>query len=129
MKGKLEGKVAVVTGAAVGNGEGIARTLAKNGAHAVLLDISETVSDTAESINSTNGKATSFKVDVTDFKACQEGADKIIAEQGRIDIFCNNAGVIRLANFLEMSDEVRDFHFDVNIKGCGTAPKQFCPIW
>lgn len=127
MKGKLEGKVAVVTGAAMGNGEGIARTLAKHGAHSVLWDISEAVADTAESINATDGQATSFEVDVTDFKACQEAADKTIADQGKIDILCNNAGVIRLVNFLDMSDEVRDFHFDVNIKGVWHSTKAVLP--
>ncbi len=127
MEGKLEGKVAVVTGAAMGNGEGIARVLAKQGAHVVLWDISETVSDTADSINSTDGKATAAKVDVTDFWACQDAVDKTIAEQGKIDILCNNAGVIRLANFLDMSDEVRDFHFDVNIKGVWHSTKAVLP--
>ena len=127
MEGKLEGKVAVVTGAAMGNGEGIARVLAKHGAHVVLWDISETVSETADSINSTDGKATAAKVDVTDFKACQDAADKTIAEQGKIDILCNNAGVIRLANFLDMSDEDRDFHFDINIKGVWHSTKAVLP--
>lgn len=127
MKGKLDGRVAVVTGAAMGNGEGIARRLAKHGAHAVLWDISQKVSDTAASINSKDGKATPLKVDVTDFKACQNAADKTIAEYGKIDILCNNAGVIRLANFLDMSDEVRDFHFDVNIKGVWNSTKAVLP--
>jgi hypothetical protein len=127
MKGKLDGRLAVVTGAAMGNGEGIARKLAKHGAHVVLWDISEKVSDTAGSINSKDGKATPVQVDVTDFKACQNATDKTIAEHGKIDILCNNAGVIRLANFLDMSDEVRDFHFDVNIKGVWNSTKAVLP--
>jgi NAD(P)-dependent dehydrogenase (short-subunit alcohol dehydrogenase family) len=127
MKGKLDDRVAVVTGAAMGNGEGIARMFAKHGAHVVLWDISEKVSDTAGSINSNDGKATPVKVDVTDFKACQNAVDKTIAEHGKIDILCNNAGVIRLANFLDMSDEVRDFHFDVNIKGVWNCTKAVSP--
>lgn len=127
MKGKLEGKVAVAMGAAMGNGEGIAQIMARHGAHAVLWDISETVSDTAESIKSKDGNATGVKLDVTDFKACQEAADKTIADQCKIDILCNNAGVIRLANFLDISDEVRDFHFDVNIKGVWHSTKAVLP--
>jgi hypothetical protein len=127
MKGKLDDRVAVVTGAAMGNGEGIARRFAKHGAHVVLWDISEKVSDTAGSINSKDGKATPVQVDVTDFKACQNAADKTITEHGKIDILCNNAGVIRLANFLDMSDEVRDFHFDVNIKGVWNCTKAVLP--
>jgi NAD(P)-dependent dehydrogenase (short-subunit alcohol dehydrogenase family) len=127
MRGKIDGKVAVVTGAAMGNGEGIAKVLAKHGAHVVLWDISEKVFDTAESLKSKSYKSTAAKVDVTDFEACRKAADNVIAKRGRIDILCNNAGVIRLANFLEMSDEVRDFHFDVNIKGVWNCTKAILP--
>ncbi len=127
MKGKLEGRVAVVTGAAMGNGEGIARTLAKYGAHVSLWDISETVFKTAESINAAGGKATAARVDVVNFNSCLDAAEMVIDEQNKVDILCNNAGVIRLANFLEMSDEVRDFHFDVNIKGVWNCTKAILP--
>ena len=125
--GKLDGKVAVVTGAAMGNGEGIARTLAKYDARVVLWDISEQVFDTAESLKSEGYKSNPFKVDVTDFRACQAAADKLITKYGKIDILCNNAGVIRLASFLDMSDEVRNFHFDVNIKGVWNCTKAILP--
>ncbi len=50
--GKIDGRVAIVTGAAMGNGEGIARILAKHGAHVVLWDISEKVFNTADSLKS-----------------------------------------------------------------------------
>jgi NAD(P)-dependent dehydrogenase (short-subunit alcohol dehydrogenase family) len=125
--GKLDGRVAVVTGAAMGNGEGIARVLAKYGAHVVLWDISEKVFVTADSLKSEGFKSTPAIVDVTNFGACQSAADKAIAKQGRIDILCNNAGVIRLVNFLDMSDEIRDFHFDVNVKGVWNCTKAVLP--
>lgn len=124
---KLSEKVAVVTGAAMGNGEGIARILAKYGAHVVLWDISEKVFDTAESLKSKGYKSTPAIVNVTSIEACQKAADSVIAKQGKIDILCNNAGVIRLANFLDMSDEIRDFHFDVNIKGVWNCTKAVLP--
>jgi NAD(P)-dependent dehydrogenase (short-subunit alcohol dehydrogenase family) len=82
MRGKIDGKVAVVTGAAMGNGEGIAQVLAKHGAHVVLWDISEKVFDTAESLKSKSYKSTPAKVDVTNFEACQKAADDVIANQG-----------------------------------------------
>jgi len=50
--GKLDGRIAVVTGAAMGNGEGMARVLAKHGAHVVLWDISERVFETARALES-----------------------------------------------------------------------------
>lgn len=125
--GKLDGKVAVVTGAAMGNGEGIARVLAKHGAHVCLWDIAEKVFETAQSIESEGQRSTPFKVDVTKFEDCRKAVETLIAEHGRIDILCNNAGVARLAKFLDMSDELRDFHFDVNIKGVWNCTKAVLP--
>ncbi len=125
--GKIDGRVAIVTGAAMGNGEGIARILGQHGAHVVLWDISEKVFDTADALKSKGYQSTPAKVDVTDIEACQRAVDSVISAQGKIDILCNNAGVIRLANFLDMSDEVRDFHFDVNIKGVWNCTKAVLP--
>jgi NAD(P)-dependent dehydrogenase (short-subunit alcohol dehydrogenase family) len=125
--GKLDGRIAVVTGAAMGNGEGMARVMAKHGAHVILWDLSEKVFETAKSLESEGRKATPIKVDVRHFEECRRGAAAVIAEHGRIDILCNNAGVIRLANFLDMSDEVRDFHFDVNVKGVWNSTKAVLP--
>jgi NAD(P)-dependent dehydrogenase (short-subunit alcohol dehydrogenase family) len=124
---KLAGKVAVVTGAAMGNGEGIARVLSKYGAVVILWDISERVFDTAKSMQSHDLKAVPFKVDVTKFRDCKRAAESVIADFGKIDILCNNAGVIRLQSFLDISDEERDFQFDVNIKGVWNCTKAILP--
>lgn len=125
--GKLDGRVAVVTGAAMGNGEGIARVLAKNGACVVLWDISEKVVETSNTLKVKGFKAISSIVDVTKIQQCKTAAETVIAEFGKIDILCANAGVIRLAKFLDMSDEVRDFHFDVNVKGVWNSTKAVLP--
>jgi len=125
--GKLDGRVAVVTGAAMGNGEGIARVMAKYGAHVALWDVSDKVTETAKSIEADGGKATPFKVDVREFDQCKAAADKLAADAGKIDILCNNAGVVRLIGFLDMSDEDRDLQFDVNIKGVWNATKAVLP--
>jgi NAD(P)-dependent dehydrogenase (short-subunit alcohol dehydrogenase family) len=125
--GKLDGRVAVVTGAAMGNGEGVARVMAGHGARVVLWDISDTVFETAESLRSSGRAATACKVDVRDFDACRAAAAEAVSDLGRIDVLCNNAGVVRLAPFLEMSDAVRDFHFDVNIKGVWNCTKAVLP--
>ena len=63
--GKLENKIAVVTGAAMGNGEGIAKVFADQGAHVLLWDISDQVFDTAKAIEASGGKAAAYKVGVT----------------------------------------------------------------
>lgn len=125
--GKLDGRVAVVTGAAMGNGEGIARVMAKYGAHVAMWDISEKVSETAKSIQSEGLNATSYKVDVRKIEECKAAADDVIANQGKIDILCNNAGIVQHVPFLDMSDEVRDYHFDVNIKGVWNCTKAVLP--
>ncbi len=125
--GKLNGKTAVVTGAAMGNGEGMARVLARHGAHVALWDISDQVFETAKAIAAEGFSTSAYKVDVTRFEDCRKAAEATIADRGKIEILCNNAGVIRLANFLEMSDEIRDFHFDVNIKGAWNATKAVLP--
>ena len=125
--GNLDGKVAVVTGAAMGNGEGIARVLANHGAHVCLWDIDEKVFETAQSIESEGQRSTPFKVDVTKFEDCQTAADAIITDQGGIDILCNNAGVARLSKFLDTSNELRDFQFNVNINGVWNCTKAVLP--
>lgn len=124
---KLEGKHAFITGAAMGNGEGIARVLAKHGAHVLLADISDRVFETAEEIEASGYKATAYKLDVTKPEQIKDAVDDAISRFGKVDILINNAGVIKLANFLEMSDEVRDFHFDINIKGVWNFTKAVLP--
>ena len=97
--GKLDGKVAVVTGAAMGNGEGIARVFAKHGAQVLLWDIADKVTETAKSIVDAGGKAEGYKVNVTSFADCEKAAKAGAEQFGQIDILCANAGVIRLGRF------------------------------
>jgi NAD(P)-dependent dehydrogenase (short-subunit alcohol dehydrogenase family) len=125
--GKLDGRVAVVTGAAMGNGEGVARVMARHGARVVLWDISDRVIETAAALQSEGHRATACKVDVRNFEECETAAADAAANLGKIDILCNNAGVVRLVPFLEMSDEARDFQFDVNVKGVWNCTKAVLP--
>ncbi|GAB6173496.1 SDR family oxidoreductase UcpA [Paradesulfitobacterium aromaticivorans] len=124
---KLEGKLAFVTGAAMGNGKGIAQVLAMHGAHVLLADISDQVFSIAKELEAQGYKATGYKVDVTKSEQVQKAADDAIASLGKIDILVNNAGVIKLVNFLDMSDEIRDFHFNVNINGVWNCTKAILP--
>jgi len=125
--GKLDGRVAVVTGAAMGNGEGVARVMAGHGAFVALWDISEKVLETAASIQAAGHQAEAFTVDVTKMADCQKATEALIAKKGKVDILCANAGVCRLVSFLEMSDEDRDFHFNVNINGVWNSAKAVLP--
>ncbi|PKM79716.1 MAG: oxidoreductase UcpA [Firmicutes bacterium HGW-Firmicutes-14] len=124
----LSDKVAVVTGAAMGNGEGIARVLAQKGAKVILTDVSDTVFATADDIKAKGFDAVGYKMDVTKMTEIENVVNSVVEKFGRIDILVNNAGVIRLANFLEMSDEVRDFHFGVNVFGLWNCTKAILPV-
>ena len=115
---KLDGKTALVTGAAVGLGAGIAEVYAKYGARLCLVDVDAAVEETAARLRQEYGaEIITAMANVADKAQMQAAAAKTAEQFGRLDIACCNAGVCRLAPFEEMSDEMRDFHIDVNIKG------------
>lgn len=117
MAGLLENKVAVVTGAAMGSGEGIARAMAREGACLALLDVSAQVAETAESIRRGGPAAIAFQLDVAHAAQVKETVQKILEQFGQVDILTNNAGIYPVAPFVEVTDEIRDRVFEVNIKG------------
>ena len=121
----LDGKVALITGAAGGIGQAIALRLAREGAHVALADIrTEPLDDIARSIESHNRKALKIAVDVTRTDQVDQMVRKVVEPFGRIDIFFNNAGIIRVQNFLEVTETEWDQVIDVNLKGvflCGQA--------
>ncbi|WP_054949340.1 SDR family oxidoreductase UcpA [Numidum massiliense] len=125
--GKLAGKTAIVTGAAMGNGEGIAKVLAKHGAHVLLFDINDKVFVTADAIKAEGLQATGYKVDVTNYEDVDRAVKEALQECKKIEILVNNAGVVRIVDFLEMSDDVRDFQFNVNINGVWNVTKAVLP--
>ena len=116
--GKLTGKTALITGALQGIGEGIARTFARHGANLILLDISPEIEKLADELCGRGHRCTA--VVAAAIKRAKE-------KEGRIDILVNNAGVCRLGSFLDMSDEDRDFHIDINIKGVWNVTKAVLP--
>jgi len=124
---KLTGRIAYVTGAAMGNGEGIARVLAKHGAHVLLADISDQVFKTAKSMETEGNKATAYQVDVAKYEEVKKSVDDALKRFGKIEILINNAGVLKYARFLEISDELRDWHFNVNINGTWNCSKAILP--
>lgn len=124
---KLKDKVAIVTGGAMGNGLGIVKVFLKEGAKVAIFDSSEKLNDTVNSLVNEGYQVRGFNVDIRDKEKVEAFTKNIYEKYGSIDIVVNNAGVARLEKFEDMSDEVRDFHFDVNIKGTWNVTKAALP--
>ncbi len=116
--GRLEGKVAIVTGSARGIGREIALCFAKEGASIVVNDVlTKEMEATAQEIRSLGRKAIAVKTDVSQKKEVQSLFEKTLEEYERIDILVNNAGIARHAPFLEITEEIWDRVLAVNLKG------------
>ncbi len=116
---KLKDNVAVVTGGALGNGLGIAKVFKKYGARVIILDYSDSINKTIEN----NPGITGYKVDIRNSKNLDKIFEDINNKYGNIDILVNNAGVAKLTSFEDATDEIRDYHFDINIKGTWNVTK------
>ncbi len=115
---KLDGKVAVITGASSGIGEATAEALAAEGASVVVAARREDrLSDLVERINGNGGKALPVECDVTDEEQAHSLIQKAKDEYGQVDILVNNAGVMQLSKVEKgLSEEWRRM-FDVNVLG------------
>jgi NAD(P)-dependent dehydrogenase (short-subunit alcohol dehydrogenase family) len=122
---RLDGKVALVTGAGRGLGRGIAMALASAGAEVLLNSRSpQELAAVAAGIAAGGGKATPLPFDVTDAGAMRAAFGQV----ERLDILVNNAGVNRPQPFLEVDDETLDRLIDLNIRAlfrCAQAGARF----
>src|SRR5687768_9446799 len=92
MSGRVEDKVAIVTGAASGIGRGCAEALAREGARVVLTDVNEELGrETAKAIG---GDAVFVRHDVCDEAAWRSAIEAAVARFGRLDVLVNNAGIL-----------------------------------
>lgn len=124
---KLEGKVAIITGASKGIGEGIATVFAKYGAKLVLAARGERILEVAKNFKEQGVEAIAMQVDVTNKASVEELIKKTVETYGTIDILVNNAGVCELGDFLTSDDRQRDYHIDINIKGVWNVTKAVLP--
>jgi NAD(P)-dependent dehydrogenase (short-subunit alcohol dehydrogenase family) len=138
---QLNGKVAVVTGAARGIGRAIAVEMAANGADVVAIDIAGPVSsasnakpatpadlaETVRQIQSFGRKGESIQADIRDIAALRAAADRIEKTHGKIDIVVADAAIQRWVPLLEMEDA--DWHdvIDNNLNGTANTIRAFAP--
>jgi NADP-dependent 3-hydroxy acid dehydrogenase YdfG len=116
--GKLDGKVAVITGASSGIGEATVRALAAEGATVVAgARRKERLDGLVEEVTRDGGKAIAVECDVTDEEQAHSLIQRAVEEFGRIDILVNNAGVMLLSTVGKgLSDQWRQM-FEVNVIG------------
>ena len=116
--GKLDEKVAVITGAARGIGKADALLFAKEGAVVFVSDIDEApLMEVVKEINASGGKADGCAGDVTKLEDCQKVMDKAVEKFGKIDILINNAGLTRDSLIHKMTDAQWDICVGISLKG------------
>ena len=126
---RLDGKVAVVTGAAQGIGETYAKALAREGARVVVSDVADT-SRAVDEITKAGGEAIANTADVTDDAALADLVAAAEAAFGPIEILVNNAGLfaqLRLTPIMQISNEEWDRVMTVNVRGTVQATKAVVP--
>ncbi len=137
---KLEGKVAIVTGGARGNGLAAAKLLAQEGADIVIADICEDIStvpyalstpgtmDAAvEEIKKLGRQAIGIKCDVRKAAEVAAMVKQALETFGKVDILVNNAGVATLEALVDMSEETWDDMLNIHLKGTFLASKYVVP--
>ena len=124
--GKLDNKIAVVTGAGQGIGKAIATKLAAEGATVVVTDVNEaTAKETADGLG--NG-ALGIHTDVTDRDSVNAMVDQVVSQFGRIDVLVNNAGWDKGEAFVDSEPETWDRILGINLYGVLNTSKKVLPI-
>jgi 3-oxoacyl-[acyl-carrier protein] reductase len=126
---KLEGKVAIVTGAAQGIGRAIAENLAQAGADIAVVDLNVTgAHETAAGVKRHGRRAIAIKANVAEWTDVKAMVEQVTNELGRLDILVNNAGITRDGLLLRMKEEDWNLVLDVNLKGTFHCTKAVLPI-
>ncbi len=129
--GRVENKIAVVTGAAQGFGEGIARVMKENGANIVVADLNEAVGKaTVDSFNEikNSSRALFVKVNVADQESLQNLMHQTVCEFGGLDVFVSNAGILRAGGLEEMTPENFDLVTKINYNAYFYCVKAATPV-
>lgn len=137
--GKLEGRVAVITGAGRGIGRAVAECFAAEGAAVVVNDLGAPMegggadagpaAETAEAITAGGGRALADHGDVTDFDACARLIGNAVDAFGRLDILVNVAGIIRDGMIFKMDEQQWDSVLAVHLKGTFNTTRHAAAWW
>jgi NAD(P)-dependent dehydrogenase (short-subunit alcohol dehydrogenase family) len=126
---RLQNKVVLITGAAVGIGAEIAKRFAAEGAQVVIGDVNVVEArTTSESIRRSGGSARSVPLDVTKEESWEEALDGIRTAEGRLDVLVNNAGITKRIPITEMPLEDFEQIMAVNVRGVFLGIKHALPF-
>jgi len=126
---RLKDKVAIITGGAAGIGKATALRFAKEGAQIAVWDVQEDKGRALiNSLFETGAKAVFYQVNTADAGAVQAAAEAVMKDFGKIDILINNAGIVRDASLLKMTEAQFDTVIDVNLKGTFNCTKAVAPF-
>ena len=123
----LNGRTAIVTGAAHGIGRGIAARLLNEGCAVGILDIDPAAADATAQALSAKGKVVVASGDVSSKPSVQAAIARLMQELGEIDILVNNAGICRVGKLLETSDEDWKATFGINLDGVFHVTREVAP--
>jgi len=137
--GKLDGRVAVLTGAGRGIGAAVAEAFAGEGAAVVVNDLGAPMEggdrdlgpaqDVVDRITKAGGKAVANGNDVTDFQAAEALIQQAVQEFGRLDILCNVAGIVRDGMIFKMEEDQWDAVINVHLKGTFNTTRHASAYW
>jgi (+)-trans-carveol dehydrogenase len=138
--GKLDGKVALITGAARGQGRSHAVTLAREGADIIAIDICRDIdsvpyplaspkdlAETVEMVEKLDRRIVATQADVRDFELLQKAVDEGVAELGRLDIVLANAGIVSYGSVVELTPAQWSDNIDVLLTGAFFTCKASIP--
>lgn len=125
---RLKNKVAIITGGSNGIGKATAIKFAREGAHIAIWDVQEEKGQALiKTLLETGAKAVFYKVNTADAVMVKEAVAAVMKDFGKIDILINNAGILRDATLLKMTEEQFDTVLDVNLKGVFNCTKAVAP--
>lgn len=125
---RLEDKVAIITGGAQGIGKATAQRFAQEGARLAIVDVNEQAGKAVADELCEHTEAVFLKVDVSKRNQAQQLAQAVHDHFGRIDVLINNAGILRDAQLLKMTEEQFDAVIAVNLKGAFNCTQAVAPF-